>query len=1059
MPATAPPKGKVTAQGVFAELNTVKPILDSHTQYFAPKLQTALKDRVEYIIPKLKIKTENPEQLEAISTQVAQGATAHIFANIGRIQETEQIPQVIADSIATTIDADPRLKTDKIDKEKIYQKAEESAEEIAATHAPDLENAATLGDINNIRSLGGPNPPAQAEVEYQIDDYIAETQDDNSQVSKNALMGNVAGFTQNYISHVSKNLSTELSSKKIPTFERLQEIKNQSFELAAADIAQNTGKAESVQVAQKVGLSLGLATPTPEHIESVGLGTTQPNPLTFANAVGSQSADVGIQLANRGDFQNKAYLFLLASHPQFDKTLQEETAKLQQLRSQPATYQNILAQRRQENLLKTLQSAKSETQKSPREKQKMAAFFGRLQGGLPRASRHVWHVTRTYFDRTPAFYVPQSLVTERVLYSRAIGSMPVAFNIPNTNSGASTIMRLPGLIRGGTRSFKTARSAIGAAKAAGTAARVGATAAEATNPVGWALLAAQFAPAIQKLFKKAAMAVGAIIAYLIAMFGLKILGLIAGLGFGAVTGIPILFLVPFPFSIPVYLAWVGFWGYYGWSNPLAMLNITMHPLAAISNVLHSVTSFVSNAFGAASNIGSTISSVFTGGTPAGAVVAPAAGATTGAAIGFLVGGPIGAAIGAGIGYLLTGGFGHIKNIISFTTGASPAAVGGFFGAVGSFLTGTAAAIWGGLSGAGGAALGFLGNVGGAIWGGLSGVGVSASAALTPVAATVGAITTVGLIGGTITAATFFNPEPESSNQLILAENEFFAVTKSTNRPTLENTDLPATVTFTITLRAKDTSLTAIGITDRININGEFVNNFSIAPQLGPECANPPEQLEPQTSWSCNFNYEIRNSDSRVFDNSLLINTVTIAANPEGAERLTSSASTSVTIGDPPADCPRGWPTTGDITQGPEGRSSHAENSVLYNGIGMESLDIAGGIGVPVYATFNGTVMNINRPESPLNKVINIAVTGCGDLTLVSYIHLKDVNVAASQQVTFGQLIGTQGNPGGGAHLHYQFNQDNNRSVNIIDYIPVSIPRNCDDAFSPVCDVIISPPVP
>src|SRR3989338_8065716 len=147
MPAQAPPKGHVTYQGAIAGLNAAQEILQKHTQYFEPKLQTALKDRVENIIPKLKIKTESPEQLNQISTQVAQGATAHIFANIGRVQETEQIPQIIADSIATTIDADPRLQTDKIDKEKIYQKTVKSAEEISETHAQDLENAATLGDI------------------------------------------------------------------------------------------------------------------------------------------------------------------------------------------------------------------------------------------------------------------------------------------------------------------------------------------------------------------------------------------------------------------------------------------------------------------------------------------------------------------------------------------------------------------------------------------------------------------------------------------------------------------------------------------------------------------------------------------------------------------------------------------------------------------------------------------------------------------------------------------------------------------------------------------------
>ena len=1054
MPAQAPPKetsrpkGHVTYEGAIAGLNAAQAILQKHTQYFEPKLQTALKDRVEYIIPKLKIKTESPEQLSHISTQVAQGTTAQIFTNIGRVQETEQIPQIIADSIATTIDADPRLQTDKIDKEKIYKRAEKSAEEISETHAQDLENSAVLGDIDNMRSLGGPNPQAQAEVEYQIDNYIAETQGDDSQVSKNALMGNVAGFTQNYLGNISKNLSTELTQEKIPTLARLQEIKSHSFELAAAELAQNTGRTEPVQAAQKVGVALSLTTPTLDHMETVGLGTTQPNPLTFANAVGNESADVGIQLANRDGYQKKTYLFLLASHPKFETRLQKEAEKSHQLSSQPATYQNIIAQRHQKALVKILQAAKIEAQKNPQEKQKITRFFNRFQGGLPRASRHVWTVTTTYFDRTPAFYVPQSLVTERVLYSRAIGSMPVVFNIPNTNSGASSIMRLPGLIRG-TKSFKAARSAIGAAKAAGTAARVGATAAETTNPVGWALLAAQFAPAIQKLLKKAAMAVGALIAYLIFMFGLKFIGAAAGFIFGAVTGSPLLLLGP-PGWI-AYAGWTGFWTYYGWSHPLEMLNITLHPLAALSNVLHSVTNFVSNAFGAVSNAGSAVGSVFTGGTPAGAVVAPAAGATIGAAIGFLVGGPIGAAIGAGIGYLLTGGFGHLKNLISFTTGASPAAVGGFFGAAGSFLTGTAATVWGGLSSAGGAALGFLGNVGGAIFGGLGSTSTAGLAALSVGGAfTIPAAITIFV--GIPIAATFFNPEP-GDDQFApgIAENQFFTLEKTAIPGEITELDLlnigspQPIINFTIKIEAKDQDLDNIIFEDVLNVRGENpIENRTIDLEIECQADPPPRQLAAHTSWSCEFTVPVVAG----WLNTFAINTITVTAYPPiPAPIITGSTSASVKIGNPPANCPSGWPTEhGSITQGPEGSTTHGPDN-------WEAIDIGQPGGTAVYATLNGTIQYPPPPRGnrPDNQVIQIIPYGCPGLDVVEYVHLADRSVSPGDEVILGQPLGTISFSE--IHVHYQFNYSG-RSFPLVDpYVPLppDFNRACDNSHTP-CNV-------
>ena len=50
-----------------------------------------------------------------------------------------------------------------------------------------------------------------------------------------------------------------------------------------------------------------------------------------------------------------------------------------------------------------------------------------------------------------------------------------------------------------------------------------------------------------------------------------------------------------------------------------------------------------------------------------------------------------------------------------------------------------------------------------------------------------------------------------------------------------------------------------------------------------------------------------------------------------------------------------WPTTGRVSQGPQGGTSH---NGIFQGSGDESLDISAlpyGTNPPVYATFNGTV--------------------------------------------------------------------------------------------------------
>lgn len=151
----------------------------------------------------------------------------------------------------------------------------------------------------------------------------------------------------------------------------------------------------------------------------------------------------------------------------------------------------------------------------------------------------------------------------------------------------------------------------------------------------------------------------------------------------------------------------------------------------------------------------------------------------------------------------------------------------------------------------------------------------------------------------------------------------------------------------------------------------------------------------------------------------------------------------VQIGNVSSTCPRGWATTGMITQGPMGHTSHGDPPVLIGPGGYEAIDIGTPIGTPVYATVNGTV-KVDKTHGALDQ--RIAVTpNCPGLTIVYYWHLSEVDVADGDNVIFAQKIGLSGYEGTGAHTHYQFNPEFDRTYSISDppHVPVSVPRYCD----------------
>jgi murein DD-endopeptidase MepM/ murein hydrolase activator NlpD len=101
-----------------------------------------------------------------------------------------------------------------------------------------------------------------------------------------------------------------------------------------------------------------------------------------------------------------------------------------------------------------------------------------------------------------------------------------------------------------------------------------------------------------------------------------------------------------------------------------------------------------------------------------------------------------------------------------------------------------------------------------------------------------------------------------------------------------------------------------------------------------------------------------------------------------------------------------WPADNHYLSGYEFSSTHL------------GIDIAAGVGAPVYASDSGVVVNAGWNAGGYGNVIMID-HGNGYQTV--YAHLSQVNVALCQGVTRGSLIGLAGSTGNstGAHLHFE----------------------------------------
>lgn len=444
------------------------------------------------------------------------------------------------------------------------------------------------------------------------------------------------------------------------------------------------------------------------------------------------------------------------------------------------------------------------------------------------------------------------------------------------------------------------------------------------------------------------------------------------------------------------------------------------------------------------------------------LIAMAGYAAAGAAIGFMIGGPLGAAIGAAIGAFLgpqiaaavsnavSGALGIFKggatatanlpsSVASVTGSAASSAAGGIASAVSGAFSAVTGTIGGIISGAGSV----IGGIGGALGGILNAAaGAVTSSVGTVAVATVGAIGTVGAFQMAIgVPSTHFATDADNPSAAS-AQNTFFKVTKSANQTALTNAPPNKEVTFTITLTTTR-ALSAVSITDSTSVDGEidFQVNNDINSQAISQLLDCPKIIPAGGSCTRSFTIAV---DSR-FDNSTITNTVSVSAIPEGQGLMSSTASFVVSVGTPPANCPKGWPTTGYITQGPEGHFNDSSGQPSGHGdYGYEALDIGAVSGTTVFATFDGIVERLPQGRGgPADLRVRIKPASCSGLNTVNFWHLSSIFVADGESIKKGAVVGTSGAYFGAPHIHYQFNETNQRWFKIENpYVPVTVPRDC-----------------
>ncbi len=263
-----------------------------------------------------------------------------------------------------------------------------------------------------------------------------------------------------------------------------------------------------------------------------------------------------------------------------------------------------------------------------------------------------------------------------------------------------------------------------------------------------------------------------------------------------------------------------------------------------------------------------------------------------------------------------------------------------------------------------------------------------------------------LIVTQITSSAFLIPEQEE-----FAGSPYIQLNKTGQFNGDEETG-KGTITYRVTIGAKDKDLNEVKIDDKISthcLDGQ-PEIISIKP-----IKSPPSIIN--TSYNWETTYTIGTKDD--FKDCLIINKITVQAKIENQpEEIQEKTITYVMkIGNPPDDCPYGWPTTGTITSLP---GDLRENGRRHSGI-----DIANNEGTPIYNTHKGYVSSGDDGDNKgRGKYVEIVGSCDNKIFKTVYYHLSEIKIS-SGNIFSCEEIGKMGNTGrtygenGGYHLHYE----------------------------------------
>jgi hypothetical protein len=276
------------------------------------------------------------------------------------------------------------------------------------------------------------------------------------------------------------------------------------------------------------------------------------------------------------------------------------------------------------------------------------------------------------------------------------------------------------------------------------------------------------------------------------------------------------------------------------------------------------------------------------------------------------------------------------------------------------------------------------------------------------------------------------PSPLSLSSGATITSPYIEVSKiATPTGPFQNSELPLTVEYQITIKAKKGTLSNVSISYDCNVikKSGSIKCPETMPAMPDGIKIPNSSISPTSS----FEFSYKQTYGANFQDTLITDSLTVTADTPEQPGVSAAASAGVKIGNPPDVCPSGWPIAGvwGITQTPGGSYSHSA---------VEAIDFKTPIGTPVRATHSG-IANVVRTTNAYAPVYVTITSNCGGNTFTSwYAHLSLVSVTSGQQVIMGQNIGATGNGGSGPHLHYEF-----RGIRMdIPYIPKSVQRQCSN---------------